>query len=189
MNNQMQVYSVRLEGVRPLLFDRYAGDNQTKLSPENKFYLGQDQQLIIPALNIFSLLAAENTKSAAKMFFGKQWSKIAQGIKAHVDIDPYEIPILDENNQPIRFNGFTGGKVEVIHHVARLAKGVPNPKERPKLNLPWALEFNLSYLANKDATVANVRQAIEEGGSIGLGTFRPFFGTYRMTRFELTAGE
>ena len=184
MSNPMQIYAVRLEGVRPLLFDRYAGDNQTKLSPENKFYLGEGQRLIIPALNIFSLLAAENTKSAAKLIFGKQWSKVAQGIKAHVDIDPFEIPILDENNQPVVFSGFGNGKLEIVHHVARLAKGVPNPKERPKLNLPWALEFNLSYLQNKDATIGNVRQAIEVGGSIGLGTFRPFYGTYRMTRFE-----
>lgn len=181
---EIQKYLVRLEGVRPLMFDRYAGDNKTKLSPENKLYLDPEQYLTIPALNIFSLLAAENTKSASKMFFGKQWGKIAQGIKAHVDLDPYLIPIQDESG-PIKFNGFDGKKLEVVHHVARLAKGVPNAKERPKLNLPWAIEFNLTYLKNSDATIGNVRQAIEDGGSIGLGTFRPFFGTYHMTKFDL----
>jgi hypothetical protein len=180
--SQVQKFSIRLRGVRPLLFDRYAGDNKTKLSPENKLYL-EDGFLTIPSLNIFSLLSAENTKSACKMFFGKQWQKIAQGIKANVDINPVMIQVLDENG-PVKFNGFDGKKLEVVQHVARLAKGVPNPKERPKLNLPWAVEFSLSYFKNSDCSLGNLRQAIEEGGTLGLGTFRPFFGTYEVEKWD-----
>lgn len=183
---QVQKYKVRLRGVRALLFDRYAGDNKTKLSPENKLYL-DNGALTIPSLNIFSLLTAENTKSACKMFFGKQWQKVAHGIKANVDINPVMIPILDENG-PIHFTGFDGSKLSVVHHVARLAKGVTNPKERPLLSLPWAVEFSLSYFKNQDCSLSNLRQAIEEGGSLGLGTFRPFYGTYEVESWEEIAG-
>lgn len=180
--SQMQKFKVRLRGVRPLLFDRYAGDNKTKLSAENKLYL-EGGFLTLPALNIFSMLSAENTKSACKMFFGKQWQKVAHGIKASVDISPGMIPILDEGG-PIKFNGFDGNQLSVVHHVARLAKGIPNAKERPKLELPWAVEFSLSYFKNSDCSLSNLRQAIEDGGSLGLGTFRPFFGTYEVESWE-----
>jgi hypothetical protein len=184
--HMVKTIKVLLKGLRPMLFDRYPGDNNTKLSPEDKLYLSKDKQLVMPALNLFSLLTAENTKSACRMFFGKQGTKIAHGIKSSVLIEPFEIPICDEMG-PIVFSGFDGNQLEVVHHVARMKKGsmaVPNPKERPQLNLPWSLQFNLSYFQNDDATLSNIRQAIAQAGTLGLGTFRPFFGTFCLEAWE-----
>ena len=62
---------VTLCGTKDIMFDRYAGDNATQLPPEQKMYLTEDRHLILPAVNVFSLLSAENSKSVCRQFFGK----------------------------------------------------------------------------------------------------------------------
>ena len=69
--NQFKTNKVVLKGLRSLMFDRYAGDNNTQLPVAEKMYLGKDGALMMPALNILSLLVAENTKSVCRQFFGK----------------------------------------------------------------------------------------------------------------------
>lgn len=107
---------------------------------------------------------------------------MALGISAYCDIKPYEIPLIDDNG-PIFFNGFNH-QIEMVEHVARLNKGIPNPKARPQLNLPWKVEFTVEYQRNEYCTLEMLRQSIQMGGTIGLGTFRPFYGRYKMTMFE-----
>lgn len=169
---------IQLKGLRPMMFDRYAGDNNTRLEPQEMMYLDPQYRLIMPALNLFSLLAAENGKSVCRMFFGKQGKTVALGILSYCNIEPFDIPILDDNG-PIEFHGFNG-QVSVHHAVARLAKGVPNPKHRPLLKLPWTVAFTVAYEENKFCTLENLRQAVTMGGTLGLGTFRPMFGRYQM---------
>jgi len=173
---------VQLSGIRPLMFDRYAGDNNTKLPPEEKMYLDPQRRLIMPAINLFSLLAAENTKSVCRQFFGKQGRTIALGISSYCNIDPFEIPILDDHG-PVVFIGWNG-QISLHNAVARLKTGVPNPKERPVLALPWNIRFVIEYQKNTYCSLENLRQAIMMGGTLGLGTFRPFFGRYEVVEFE-----
>ena len=53
---------VRLVGMTPIMFDRYAGDNQTRLEWHQKIYLRSGtSQLSIPTLNIVSFFTAHNT--------------------------------------------------------------------------------------------------------------------------------
>lgn len=182
MANSIKRFQVGLEGLRPLMFDRYAGDNSTRLPVEEKMYLTADMRLIMPAINIQSLLAAENTKSVCRQFFGRQGKTIALGIASYTSIDPFEIPILDDHG-PIQFFGFNE-QIFVHKAVARLAKGVPNPKERPTVQTPWRLEFVVSYIPNEHCTEANLRQAFDMGGILGLGTFRPYYGRYRLTTWK-----
>jgi len=174
---------IRLEGLRPLMFDRYAGDNQTKLPVAEKMYLDPAGHLTMPAINLYSLLCAENTKSVCRQFFGKAGKTIALGISSYTTIEPFDIPICDEDG-PIKYTGF-GKRIYVHTSVARVKGGIPNPKERPTLSLPWFVEFEMHYSENKYCTFENLRQALSMGGTLGLGTFRPFFGRYEMTRFEL----
>jgi hypothetical protein len=164
------------------MFDRYAGDNNTNLQPAEKMYLSPDRHLTIPAINLFSLLCAENTKSVTRQFFGKAGRTIALGISSYVQIDPFEL-IITSNGEPVIFDGFNE---QIVLHtsVARLAKGVPNPKSRPMLKLPWEIEFDVTYQDNQQCSIETLRQALAMGGTLGLGTFRPFYGRYEMTRFE-----
>jgi hypothetical protein len=175
---------VTLTGIRPLIFDRYPGDNNTKLPTVDKMYLNSNRGLIIPAINLFSLLAAENTKSVCRQFFGKNGKTVALGIASFVSIEPFEIPILGVNDEPIVFDKF-GGQIVVRKDVARMAKGIPNPKERPQINLPWSLDFELQYIDNDQCSIGNLQMAVSRGGILGLGTFRPYFGRYDLTKWSI----
>jgi hypothetical protein len=189
MSNAIKKIQCRLSGVRPLMMDRYAGDNSTKLPTAEKMYLKPDGSLYIPAINIYSLLCAENTKSVCKHFFGKVGKSIALGISSYTTIDPNEIPLLDDSGV-IKYNGepilpYPRGKISEHVIDARLKNGLPNHKIRPCLALPWYLEFTITYCENRHCTIENLRQALEMGGILGVGTFRPFFGRYQLVKFEV----
>lgn len=130
-----------------------------------------------------SLLCAENTKSVARQFFGKNGKTIALGIASYCNIEPFDIPIIDDKGKQIIFTDFND-KVYLHRSVARLAKGIPNPKERPTIALPWELAFTIEYSRNDYCTLENLRQALAMGGTLGIGTFRPFFGRYELVTFE-----
>lgn len=182
MAQQSQSIHVRLEGLRPLMFDRYAGDNNTQLPTADKMYLDDQAHLTIPALNLFSLLAAENTKSVCRQFFGKSGKTVALGISSYVSIEPFEILLCDQDG-PITFTGWNH-KISIHDAVARLPKGIPNPKTRPVVALPWHIEFAVQYTENRYCTLDNLRQAFDWGGTLGLGTFRPYFGRYELAEWK-----
>lgn len=179
MNTNLKTIQVQLTGLRPMMFDRYAGDNSTQLPTAERMYLNDQHQLMLPAINVLSLLAAENTKSVCRQFWGKQGKTIALGISSYCLIEPFEIPILDDHG-PIFFNGWNE-QFSVHKAVARLKNGIPNPKERPLLALPWYVKFSIQYQENKYCTLENLRQSVTMGGTLGLGTFRPYFGRYELT--------
>ncbi len=180
---QVNKIAVEFEGVRPMMFDRYAGDNNTSLPVPEKMYL-EGRHLIMPSTNIYSLLCAKNGESVCKRFFGGTAGKdIGLGISSYTSIEPFEIPILC-NGKQIEFNGFNE-QIFIHHGVARLLHGVPNPKERPTLALPWTIKFEMEYIENKLCTLENLRQALAKGGIIGLGTFRPYFGRYELAQFDV----
>ena len=183
MAQQSQLIHVRLEGLRPLMFDRYAGDNTTQLPTADRMYLTDQARLIIPSINLFSLLAAENTKSVCRQFFGKQGKTIALGISSYTTIEPFDIPLCDDEQQ-IQFHGWNG---QISQHtaVARLKNGIPNPKTRPVIALPWHIEFDVAYVENRHCSFENLRQAFDWGGTLGLGTFRPYFGRYELTQWDV----
>ena len=181
---------VKLEGLGDIMFDRYAGDNKTQLSPENKMYfIKGSQTLCLPALNLQSFLSAKNTTSVSKMVGGKSWGAMADAMLSYVQISPQEIP-LTRNGVPIVFHSFSNGYDQTsgiyIHKsVARLAKGIPNPKERPTVETPWELEFNLSLMKNDTVDETLLQTAFIKGGlAMGLGTFRGSFGKFRVTAWE-----
>jgi hypothetical protein len=63
--------------------------------------------------------------------------------------------------------------------VARLDKGIPNPKERPTLPCPWSMRFTVQILENNAIKESTVRQLLVDGGiAIGLGTYRGTFGKF-----------
>ena len=182
---EAKTIAVRLEGARPIMFDRYPGDNKTQLPTQDKMYLDAKQGLLVPALNVFSMLVAENTKSVCRQFMGKNGKTIGLAIGGNLDIQPFDIPLLGKGDKQIRWTGDWTEQIHVRSDVARVNKGIPNPKERPVVELPWALEFRAEWIVNDDVSVELLRQVFELSRKIGLGTFRPFFGAFRVARFEV----
>lgn len=173
---------VELVGLRPIMFDRYAGDNKTQLPAIKKLYVGRDgETVVLPAINISSFLGAQNTESASKRIIGKTWKATAKAAYSFVDVSPMEIPFTS-NGKPIKTDS---KQISVLSHVARLDKGIPNPKERPCLDTPWELSFQLTLWTNPDLNEDTLRRLFDDGGiCIGLGTFRGVFGKFKVTKWE-----
>ena len=176
--------TVTLTGLTSILFDRYAGDNKTQLAPEQKLYL-QDKNVVLPSMNITSFLSAQNTESAPKMLLDKrEYKTIASALLASTVITPTLIPFL-KNDRPIVFGGSFVDDVDpvsgihLVYHVARLDKGIPNPKVRPMLDTPWQLKFKLTVLPHPDLNEDLIENLFVDGGArLGLGTFRKAFGKF-----------
>lgn len=183
---------VVLEGLNDIMFDRYAGDNSTKLETWQKLYFNPAniKTICIPALNIISFLSAHNTNSAPKRLRDKRkYKDICNACLSFVQINPTYIPIL-RDGEPIEFGKFDGDKdklsgIYVHRAVARLDKGIPNPKDRPVVPTPWGLEFELSIFPNREIQEQEILNLFEEGGrALGLGTFRGVYGKFRVAAWE-----
>jgi len=187
------VRQVELQGLADIMFDRYAGDNDTKLTAGQKLYIDPNDSVTIglPALNIMSLLTAHNTNSAPKRLRDKRkYKQIANACLSYVSIAPMFIPFL-RNGKPVKFGDFNSEDKDklsgcYVHRaVARLKDGIPNPKVRPVLPLPWTLKFKFTLLPTteiKEQEIANLLQ--EAGLAIGLGTFRGVFGKFAVASWD-----
>ena len=181
---------VKLEGFTPIMFDRYSGDNKTSLPVERKMYFLPDgRSLCIPAANISSFLSAKNTTSVAKLIGGRGFKSLADAMLGFVQIEPYLIP-LARNDEAIVFNGFQDGhdaisNIYVDKRVARLDKGIPNPKERPVVELPWELSFTIRLFRNDVIDEIQLKTAFKLGGmAIGIGTYRGLFGKFSVVEWR-----
>lgn len=187
---------VKLRGITPIMFDRYAGDNQTRLTWDQKIYLRPGtNQLVIPALNIISFFTAHNTNSAPKRLRDKRVYKgICNAILSFCSIQGTDGDVenitFTRDGIPVTVGTFGDRKDEqsgiYLHRaVARLDKGIPNPKERPVLPLPWEVEFDLTIFPNKEIKEQEIKNLLSEGGmAIGLGTFRGVFGKFVIEQWD-----
>ena len=188
--------TVTVMGVTPIMFDRYAGDNNTKLEWSQKIYTIPNTDILsLPTSNIVSFLSAHNTNSAPKRLRdARQFKKICNACLSFTMIEalegnPQYIPFI-RNGDVIHVGKFGDEKDELSgiyldRRVARLDKGIPNPKERPVLPLPWSLSFQLTILPNKEIKEQEIMNLFEEGGmAIGFGTFRGVFGKFRLVCWE-----
>jgi len=180
------VRNVTVRGLRPIMFDRYAGSNNEQLAPMDKVYLDSQKKetLIFPAINILSFLSSQNTESAPQRLLGKKWKAVARAALSFVYVEPFEIPFM-RNGEPLTL---ANSGIYIAFHVARIRKGqlaIPSPKERPVLPLPWELSFKLTLVDNPDLTESILKKLFIEGGvAIGFGTFRGVFGKFEVTRWE-----
>lgn len=188
--NDITERRVRIEGLTDIMFDRYAGNNTTQLSPGDKMYFFPDgKTLCFPAMNVHSFLSAKNTNSAAKLVAGKVYKATADAMLSYVTVSPHLIPIT-RNDRPIVFNGFVNGcddqaGIYVHKAVARLDKGIPNPKERPTVQTPWEMEFRICLVKNDVVDETLLQTTFIKGGlAIGFGTFRGVFGKFRVVVWE-----
>ena len=185
------IRQVTLRGITDIMFDRYAGDNKTQLRDDQKMYLDSRNGLVLPALNVISLLSAQNTPSAPKRFLdSRKYKAVAQAILSFTAIEPSQIPFMRDGEQ-IVFGGFGPDGIDpksgvyVQKHVARLDKGIPHPKSRPTLPMPWSLSFRLHFFENDEVREETVQNLLVKAGvAIGLGTFRGVFGKFAVDAWE-----
>ena len=89
----IKTFLVRLRGIRPLMFDRYAGDNNTQLPLHEKMYLASDGRLIFPAINLYSrrtIIEIKYVRFMSRCYQGERYS--AEVIpQPACEIAPYSI--------------------------------------------------------------------------------------------------
>jgi hypothetical protein len=183
---------VKIAGVTDIMFDRYAGDNITVLDTWQKLYFDptKPMHLVMPSANLVSFLSSQNTDSAPKRLLdSRTYKKTALACLSFVTIGPRNIPFT-ANGEPVvfgKFDGETDTKSGVYIHrsVARLEKGIPNPKVRPVLPTPWELTFDVSIMPNDQIQEQQLLNLFEAGGvALGLGTFRGQFGKFRVESWD-----
>lgn len=186
MSVKISKFCVRLRGITPIMFDRYAGSNEEQLPWRDKVYLSSSdgKTLVMPAKNLSSFLSAQNTVSAPQRVCGKKWKSVAAASLSYASISPNEIPFMRKGKTLLAESaGLFEDKT-----VARMKKGqlaIPNPKSRPVLPLDWEVEFTICLFENKDLTDNILRQLFEVGGiAIGLGTFRGVYGKFVIDKWE-----
>lgn len=186
---------VTLSGITDIMFDRYAGDNKTQLDWTQKIYLRPETNILcLPTTNIVSFLSSHNTNSTPKRLRdARQFKKIANACLSFVSIrgnDEKDFIPFTRNGKEISVGKFGDRNddlsgIYLDRRVARLDKGIPNPKERPVLPLPWDLSFAILIFPNKEVKEQEIMNLFVEGGiAIGLGTFRGVYGKFAVTRWE-----
>ena len=184
--------TIHVQGLTDIMFDRYPGDNDTKLEPWQKLYLAGEtgRMICLPSANIMSFLSAQNTDSAPKRLLdSRKYKAFALACGSFVSIGPNMIPFLREG-KPIIFGKFVNevdveSGVYIDRRVARLEKGIPNPKVRPVLPLPWELRFTLTMFPNKQIQEQQLMNIFQEGLLVlGFGTFRGQFGKAEVSLWE-----
>jgi hypothetical protein len=162
------------------MFDPYPGNNKEQLAVLDKCYKDAQGCLVLPSPNIMSFLSAQNTESAPQRICGKGYKHVAKAALSFVTIDPLLIPFLRDGKK------LSADKDNLTIHysVARLPKGIPNPKERPYLDTPWSLSFDLTLMPTPELNEVLLRKLFEVGGlAIGLGTFRGVYGKFKVSKW------
>lgn len=193
-SNKVEKYKIQFIGTRPLMFDQYLG-NESKAEWHEKLYLDANNNVCFPGINLLGFLCSENSKNAVKMLHGKKAPPITQSLSVNVRIAEQFIPIVGAEGNILTTADLamkTGDKGQITRHyaVARIKKDartmVPNPKERPVIALPWMLEFNIEFLPDTHCKASTLEEILHFGGNrCGIGTFRPFFGTFDVEMIPL----
>lgn len=174
---------VAIRGLTPILFDRYSGNNKEKLAVMDKVYQ-ENGFLVLPSVNILSFLSSQNSESAPQRVVGRGWKEVAKACLSYVTIEPFMVPFM-RDGEPL---AVSKAGLQVHYAVARVMKGklcVPNPKERPLLNLPWELHFKINLYETAELNEVLLRKLFEVGlHAIGLGTFRGPFGKCKIVKWE-----
>jgi hypothetical protein len=183
VSDKTKKINVVLQGLTPILFDRYSGNNKEQLDVKDKVYL-DGNVLVLPSTNILSFLSAQNTESAPQRVIGRGYKEVCKAAQSFVTIEPFLIPFL-RNGKPLKLDE---ANIKIHHAVAKIMKGklaIPNPKERPMLETPWELKFTITLLETPELNEVLLKKLFEKGGSaIGLGTFRGVFGKFCVSKWD-----
>ena len=196
---------IKVRGYKPgILFDRYPGSNDIKLSWQEKVWLDEDENLVLPSNAVMSFLTAKNIFSAFYFAgYGRKWKNYSQAALSYVSVEPELIPFMRDGKKiSLKNAAIFGPKEEFfgpkkfpvltrLQHKSLVMKqraAIPNPKERPLLQDGWELEFYLDVIVNGNLSALDLKRAFNAGGmACGFGTYRPQYGKFLVTSWEVGA--
>ena len=194
--------SAEIVGLADLQFDHYIGAEQDPKDLDAKMYLDEQNGLCIPAENILHMFYGTFYESAIHICEKKmEWKGIAWQTKAMVFVEPNMVPVLRDGEQVVH-NGWKKTKsgrphdpdagLWVDNSLPRVKGGVvggDQTKLRPTLKLPWSMNFNIRVIEEDGSVVTTerVRRWLETGGlKVGIGTHRPVYGRFEVTKYAVS---
>lgn len=178
---------VKLSGMADIMFDRFFDHSKEKRPPEQKFYLGEGNKVVLPATNIKEgFLFGKKIQGCAAMYEGKQSKEYITWGQGHVFVDPQIIPFLDEKGEEIIFTNFEDKRFYVYSSAPRDAKGGKmEVTHRPVLRIPWTLIFGITVVENPRIDSLKLHNWFDKGGlQLGLANGRPAFGRFVIDEWE-----
>lgn len=178
----MEILSIRLEGISPLLMHRFpVGDVDLKSKEKNNkknqddvesyMYLDENGKLVQPSTHIIGCLKRAGTKfqvtGSGKLTYKNLLGSGAVMISP--DMIPHEMQTWTVDRRP------------VVVMRARIVRS------RPMLS-KWALNFSIEY-DEDEITKGTLKEILDYAGRrVGIGDFRPEkggpFGRFITTKFE-----
>lgn len=187
----MEVTKIRvvLEGLSDIMFDRFIDHSQEVRPPEQKIYLNEKGEVVLPAENMSAFYFGENPSGCAKWFEGKKGKDYIRMGMSHVFFGPTLLP-FQVDGKPIAFNGFENGRFSIYWASGRTKKGTLSIKQemkaRPLMKLPWELEFLATIIKNSYIDETKLHNWTLMGGmQIAVGTYRPRFGRFGIKSWEV----
>lgn len=188
-NKESQELQFTLEATSDIMFDRFYGQEADTRPPEQKLYLDDNKQVVLPSENVYTFLFGENPMGAIRMTEGKMSKEFLRWGPSCVFISPALIPFTREG-KPIVFEGFDPDLIYVSEFAPRVRKGnlsiKSNVKPRPVLKAPWSLSFTINLWKNPKITEDKLANWFADGGiRVALGTYRPRFGRFTSSYVEV----
>jgi len=182
--------NVTLQGIAPILFNRFVDYSKEVRPPEQKLYIDSQNTIVLPSLNIDAFLFGEFPTGCAKTFEGKKGKDYLRIGQSHVFVEPDLIPFTDGKKE-IKYNGF--GKQLMLHDWGspRVKNGSLSVKQerivRPMLNLPWELTFSINLIENSLINSTKLENWFTLGGiMLAFGSWRPKYGRFTIKKWEET---
>jgi len=179
--------NITLSGLADIMFDKFVGQGPDPGIPEQKLYMVENNQVVLPSENIYAFLLSENPAGCAKAFEGKKGKEYIRMGQGHLTVSPDMIPFTQDNKQVV-FKEF-GETFYVSQYAPRVKSGSLSIKQnirlRPVLRLPWELSFQITLFDNKLIDDNRLHNWFDRGGiEIALGTYRPRFGRFMVKEFK-----
>jgi hypothetical protein len=183
MKLEIKTIPYTLDGLVPFQFDHFYGQEKDTRPPEQKLYLNDNNEVVLPSENIYAFLFSEKGGGCARSFEGRKGKEFIRVGMSHITIEPLLIPFL-RNGKPIVFENFTDGifKITEFAPTTKMAGGSyikQDVRRRPILTTPWQLRFKIVLIANTLIEEDRLYNWFVRGGiEIGLGNYRPRFGRF-----------
>lgn len=184
--------NVTLDSLSDIMFDKFIDHSKEVRPPEQKLYISDGDNIVIPSENVHTFLFGEVPGGCAKTFEGKKGKDYIRTGQGHIVIEPVYIPFLNPKDKIIKYKGFDKDDSLYVYEAAgRTKMGSLSIKQeikpRPVLRHPWKLDFSIMLVENTLIDENKLYNWFCKGGLlVALGTYRPRFGRFTVSAWDVT---